>query len=86
MIAPTSHYGCGVTTCVACHGDREYQAAQLRRPVTTAEEAEDRAIQWSHWIGGVDLSMGEMAEWVAFFEELADRYGLGEVFTENGII
>ena len=27
MQEPTSHYGCGSDTCVACYGDEEYREA-----------------------------------------------------------
>jgi hypothetical protein len=32
------------------------------------------------------LSYGELAEWQAYFSELADKFDLVEEFKENGII
>lgn len=57
------------------------------RPIETADQARDTAIWWTHWIGGQDLSWGEMIEWETFFAVLAARFPeLRDEFLENGII
>lgn len=52
----------------------------------TAEEARQHAIEWQHWQSDKDLSMGIIAEWSAYFSELARRFNLTDEFKENGII
>lgn len=54
--------------------------------ITTAEEARQYAIDWQVWQSEQSLSYGELAEWQAIFQALADRFGLAEEFKENGII
>ena len=54
---------------------------------TTAAEAEDQAITWSHWMNDQDLSMGEMIDWQSYFEGLAERFPeLADEFRENAVI
>lgn len=57
-----------------------------RNDITSAEEAREHAIEWQHWAGEQNLSYGELAEWQAHFEKLANRFGLMEEFKENGIL
>jgi len=57
-----------------------------KREVTTQDEARQYAIEWQHWAGEQSLSYGELAEWGAIFEELAERFDLVEEFKENCII
>lgn len=52
----------------------------------TAEEARQLAIDWQTWSAEQSLSYGELAEWQAHFDKLAERFGLTEEFKENGII
>jgi hypothetical protein len=53
----------------------------------TAAEARDAAIEWQHWMSEQSLSYGELAEWSAYFENIAARFPeLREEFAENGII
>ncbi len=55
--------------------------------IKTQEEARDYAIEWQRWVGEEQsISYGELAEWGAIFEELAERFDLKEEFHENGII
>lgn len=56
------------------------------KKVASAGEAETLAIDWQNWAGDQSLSMGELSEWQALFEELAKKFNLEEVFKENGII
>lgn len=57
-----------------------------KREINTREEAQDYAQEWQQWAGEESLSYGELAEWGAIFEELAERFDLKEEFMENGII
>lgn len=53
----------------------------------TAAEARDAAIEWQHWMSEQSLSYGELAEWSAYFENIAARFPeLRDEFQENGII
>lgn len=54
--------------------------------IETQDQAREFAIDWQTWQAEQSLSYGEMAEWAAFFEELAERFDLTEEFKENGII
>jgi hypothetical protein len=54
--------------------------------IESAEEARDIAIEWQHWASEQSMSWGELADWQGYFVELAERFGLTEEFTENGII
>lgn len=54
--------------------------------ITTPEGARQKAIEWQAWASEQELSYGELGEWQAYFEELAERYDLSEEFKENGII
>jgi hypothetical protein len=54
--------------------------------VTTPGQARDLAIDWQHWVGSQSLSLNELNEWAALFETLAERHGLTEEFSENGLI
>lgn len=52
----------------------------------TVKEARQLAIDWQTWSAEQSLSYGELAEWQAHFDKLAERFGLTEEFKENGII
>lgn len=54
--------------------------------INTEDQARNKAIEWQTWASEQYLSMCEVMEWGSYFEELADRFGLREEFTENGII
>jgi hypothetical protein len=54
--------------------------------ITTSGQARDLAISWQHWAGEQSLSLGELVEWQALFEALAERHGLTAEFRENGLI
>lgn len=54
--------------------------------INTADEARQYAIDWQYWFGEHSLSYGELAEWQAYFYELAVKFDLIEEFKENGII
>lgn len=58
----------------------------IKQQIKTRDEAIWYAIGWQKWASEQNLSLGELAEWHAIFTELADRFGLQEEFTENGII
>lgn len=56
-------------------------------PVTTEDEAREKAINWSYWVGDQSLSMGELLEWQTYFEEIVQRFpDLEEEFKENAIL
>lgn len=50
------------------------------------ENARQAAIDWQADFANNSYSYGELAEWSAYFERLARRYGLVGEFRENGII
>lgn len=52
--------------------------------VTTEDQARNLAIDWQAI--DYDWSYGELADWQAYFEELAERFDLTDEFKENGII
>lgn len=52
----------------------------------TKEEARQYAIDWQYWLSGQNLSLGELADWQAHFEEIATKFDLTEEFKDNGII
>lgn len=54
--------------------------------LTTAEEARQLAIDWQSWQPEQQLSIGELSDWQAYFEELATKFDLTDEFQENGII
>lgn len=54
--------------------------------VTSADQAEELAKDWQNWQAEQSLSYGELAADQAYFEKLAQKFGLVEVFRENGII
>lgn len=61
--------------------------------VTTAEQAEQLAIDWQIWAGEQNqigdeptLFMSDLADWAEYFTKLGKKFGLTEVFSENGII
>ncbi len=57
-----------------------------KKTINTQEEARQYAIEWQWWVGGQNLSYGEMAEWEKIFLELGYRFNLISEFEENGII
>lgn len=55
--------------------------------VTTAEQAREIAIDWQHNTASEPpMFYSELAEYGAYFQELADQFELVEEFKENGII
>lgn len=54
--------------------------------ITTADEAEQYAIDWQVWVAEQNLSYGEMSDWQSYFTTLAEQFDLVEVFQENAII
>lgn len=48
--------------------------------------AREAAIKWQDEFESHNYSYGELADWLAYFEKLARRYGLTEEFRENAII
>lgn len=57
-----------------------------KRIINTEDEAREYAIEWQKWVAEQNLSYGELVEWSAIFEELADKFDLREEFIENAII
>lgn len=54
--------------------------------ITTAELARAYAIDWQHDFDNNSYSYSELADWQAFFEQLADKFNLYEEYKENGVI
>ena len=54
--------------------------------INTSGEAEQLAIDWQNWQSEQSMSWGEAADWAGFFRELAQKFNLAIVFTENGIL
>ncbi len=54
--------------------------------VKTEDEARQIAIDWQGWASVGSLSYQELAEFQAYFQELADQFELVDEFQENGII
>jgi len=54
--------------------------------VKSREEARQIAIKWQSWQSKRRMSYAELAEWSAYFENLAILFYLEEEFKENGII
>ena len=50
------------------------------------EAARQQAIDWQLWASEQSLSYGELADWMAHFENLGRRFGLIQEFRENAII
>jgi hypothetical protein len=77
---------------VRCYGTppKAAQAGFMATPieeVTSAGQATDLAIEWSHWIGYQVSSWGDMADYSDYFEALAEKFPeVREEFIENAII
>jgi hypothetical protein len=56
------------------------------RPILTADQARDHAIEWQQWASTQSLSWGAMAEWGEYFAAIAEKFDLVDEFHENGII
>tara|TARA_R110000868_G_scaffold171824_4_gene407619 strand:+ start:1301 stop:1489 length:189 start_codon:yes stop_codon:yes gene_type:complete len=54
--------------------------------ITTQQEARQLAIEWQSYFTESNLSYGDLADWQAFFQELAEKFNLVEEFKENAII
>jgi len=54
--------------------------------IQSEAEALDCAIEWQQWQSEQALSYGELADWSAFFEALAEKFNLTDEFKENGVI
>ena len=50
------------------------------------ERARQKAIDWQYGFADHNYSYGELADWGAYFERLAKRYGLIKEFRANAII
>lgn len=54
--------------------------------IDTADLAQAYAIDWQHDFDNQNYSYGELLEWQELFETLGDKFGLTEIFKENGVI
>jgi hypothetical protein len=54
--------------------------------IKNAEQARDLAIEWQSDFGNHDWYWSELADWQAFFYEIARKYRLVREFKENAII
>ena len=57
-----------------------------KRIITTREDAQQYAKDWSMWVSEESISYAELAEWQNIFRNFAERFDLMEEFKENGII
>lgn len=62
MQAPTSRYGCGADTCIACYGDPEWQKSRL---LARIEELNDL-------VGRGEIDHDGAAELLSLEEDLED--------------
>lgn len=53
---------------------------------TTQDEARQEAVDWQTSWQDYQYSYGELAEWQAYFRNLARKFDLRDEFEENGII
>ena len=67
------------------HAIMEYKF-HLLPIITNADAARDVAIAWQQWQSERDMYLSELGEWNEYFTKLAEKYGLTDEFTENGII
>lgn len=65
---------------------KDDQAKMNMKPVKTAEEARDKAIQWQIWASDKSLYMSELVDWMDYFTKLGRQFNLTDEFEENGII
>lgn len=54
--------------------------------ITTKDEAQHIAVMWQSWVSDSSMSYGQLSDWQAYFQVLADRFDLADEFKENGII
>lgn len=54
--------------------------------ITSAGEAQSRAIDWQHWQSEQAMSWSEVSEWHDYWTKVAQEFGMVEEFKENGII
>lgn len=54
--------------------------------IKSAAEAEQLAIDFSNWEPEQDLAMNEVAAFGDYFKQVGEKFGLTEVFAENGVI
>lgn len=59
---------------------------QAVKNITTQGQARQYAIDWQNWQADQVLSLDEVAGWQSVFADIAERFGLVDEFTENGII
>lgn len=57
-----------------------------KKEIKTQDEARQYAIDWQKWASEQSLSYKDLAEWNAYFLDLAQKFNLTEEFEENGII
>ena len=50
------------------------------------EKAERIAIYWQSVASRVDFSYAWFAKWESVFQKIGEKYGLLEIFKENGIL
>ena len=58
----------------------------LIKAVQSQDHARQLAIDWQHDISQKDLSYQELSQYQDYFYKLAEKFGLMEEFSENGII
>lgn len=79
-----------ITTPRRLFGCRLPESVFARRPdiatIKDAGEGRSIAVDWQHWASEQNLSYGELANWQAFFEQIAAKFpDLTEEFKENAI-
>lgn len=56
------------------------------KDIKNADEATQLAIDWQAWQSTVPMSIGELADYHAYFVNVANEFNLTDEFRENGTI
>ena len=54
--------------------------------IKTKEDARSKAIDFQSWASNQSLSYEDLINWEGYFNNLANKFGLVDEFSENGII
>jgi hypothetical protein len=57
-----------------------------KKKITTKDQSRQFAIDWQAWQATQALSHQDLADWQAYFADLAARFDLADEFKENGIV
>lgn len=54
--------------------------------IKTKEKARSKAVDFQSWQSNQSLSYEDLTNWGTYFNNLANKFGLVDEFSENGII